>query len=78
MARFTQIEKNHLLMHAYKQDDLIKGIDRIPFRSGTDWQAPAEAFSFRGKVYGLFNVSPPPNPQQLRLLYAKDHFLVNQ
>ncbi len=68
IARFTQIPKNHLLMQALTEDNLIKSKDRIPFKSGTDWQVPAEAICFRGKVYGLFNVTPPPNPQQIRLL----------
>jgi Zn-dependent peptidase ImmA (M78 family) len=68
IARFTLIPKDHLLMQASLEESLIKGKDKIPFRSGTDWQVPAEVMCFRGKVYGLFNVSPPPDPQQLRLL----------
>jgi len=68
LARFTQIPENHLLTQALKEDSLVKGKDRIPFRSGTDWQVPVEAICFRGKVYGIFNVSPPPNHQQFRLL----------
>ena len=68
IARFTPIQKNHLLVQALSEDSLIKGKDRIPFKSGADWRVPAEAICFRGKVYGLFNVSPPPNPRQLRLL----------
>ena len=68
LARFTLIPKDHLILQAMTEESLIKGNDRIPFRSGTDWKAPMEAIGFRGKVYGLFNVTPPPNPQQLRLL----------
>lgn len=68
IARFTQIPKDHLLMQPMLEENLIKGKERIPFRSGKNWQVPAEATSFRGKVYGLFNVSLPPNHQQLRLL----------
>jgi len=68
IARFTPIPKDHLLMQAKLANKLIKGKDRIPFRSGTDWQVPAEVNCFRGKVYGLFNVTPTPNPQQIRLL----------
>jgi Zn-dependent peptidase ImmA (M78 family) len=68
LARFTQIPKDHLLMQVLMEDRMIKGIERIPFRSGTEWKVPAEAISYRGKVYGLFNVTPPPNPQQLRFL----------
>ena len=68
MARFTPIPSDHLLMQAMQEDQLIKGNDKIPFRSGRDWQVPAEAIRFRGKVYGLFHVAPPTPPQQLRLL----------
>jgi Zn-dependent peptidase ImmA (M78 family) len=68
LARFTPIPKGHLLMQTVAGDNLIKAKDRIPFRSETDWRVPAEAICFRGKVYGLFKVTPPPNPQQPRLL----------
>lgn len=68
IARFTHIDKHHILMQALTQDSLISGKDRIPFRSGKIWKVPMEAIRFRSKVYGLFNVTPPPNPQQLRLL----------
>lgn len=68
ISRFTTIQKGHILMQAHSEGDLIKGIDKIPFRSGTDWQVPVEAIRFRGNVYGIFNVTPPPNQHQLRLL----------
>lgn len=67
VARFTRIPKTHILYNALGSDGLIRGKDRIPFRSGTDWRVPAETMSFRGKAYGLFNVSPPPDPQQPKL-----------
>ena len=41
IARFTKIPKNHMLMQSRVDDCLIKGKDRIPFRSGTDWQVPS-------------------------------------
>jgi hypothetical protein len=68
LARLTQIPKDHLLMRVLSEDRMIEGIERIPFRSGTDWKVPAEAIYFRGKVYGIFNVKPPPSNLQLRLL----------
>lgn len=67
ISRFTTIPKDHILMQALSEGDLIKGIDKIPFRSGTDWQVPIEAICFRGSVYGIFNVTPSPNQQQLKL-----------
>lgn len=68
IARFTTISSSHLLSQAAISSNLIKGIDRIPFRSGKDWQVPCEVISFRNKVYGLFHVTQPPNPLQPRLL----------
>jgi len=67
IARFTIIPEDHLLLQSMTEQDFIKGKDRIPFRSGTDWQVTCEAIFFRGKVYGLFNVTPPPNRQQMKL-----------
>jgi hypothetical protein len=67
IARFTTIPGEHLLMQTMAEQNFIKGKDKIPFRSGTKWQVPCEAIFFRGKVYGLFNVTPPPNRQQMRL-----------
>ncbi len=67
ISRFTTIPKDHILVQALSEDNLIKGIDKIPFRSGADWRVPAEAIRFRGNVYGIFNVTPSTNQQQLRL-----------
>jgi hypothetical protein len=68
IARFTSIPKNHLLMQAFTDNAMVKGYDRIPFRSGTDWQVQAETLRFRGKVYGIFNATPPPDLRQLSFL----------
>lgn len=67
LARFTTIPSSHLLSQAANSSNLIKGMDRIPFRSGKEWQVPCEVISFRKKVYGLFHVTQPPNLQQPRL-----------
>jgi len=67
ISRFTPIPKDHILVRALSESDLIKGIDKIPFRSGTDWRVPIEAICFRGNVYGIFNVTSAPSRQQLKL-----------
>lgn len=67
LARYTTITSNHLLSQTADSQQLIKGVDRIPFRSGRDWRVPCEVIAFRNKVYGLFQVTQPPNPQQPRL-----------
>lgn len=68
IARFTQISKNHILTLSLANQTIIKGKDRIPFRSGKNWQVPCEVCFFRNNVYGLFHVTPPPDIQQPRLL----------
>ena len=67
ISRFTSIPTDHLLMQALSEEQLIKGKDRIPFRSGKEWRVPCQALLFRNQVYGIFNVTQPPNNQQLKL-----------
>ncbi len=68
MARFTRIPSNHILTSGLRDRNPIKGVDRIPFRSESDWKVPCEVQFFRGNVYGLFHASPPPSTIQPRLL----------
>jgi len=68
IARFTRISKDHILFMNLSNQTIIKGKDRIPFRSGKNWQVPCEVCFFRNNVYGLFHATPPPNVQQPRLL----------
>jgi Zn-dependent peptidase ImmA (M78 family) len=67
IARFTTIPKDHFLAQPFSKEELIRGTDRIPFRSGADWSVPCQAIHFRNNVYGLFNVEPPLSNQQPRL-----------
>ena len=67
LARYTQIPSNHMLSTSVDSQKITKGLDRIPFRSGKEWQVPCEVFVFRNKAYGLFHVTQPPNIQQPRL-----------
>jgi Zn-dependent peptidase ImmA (M78 family) len=67
LARYTTIPSTHLLSKAADSQKLTKGLDRIPFRSGKEWQVPCEVIAFRNKVYGLFHVTQPPSLQQPRL-----------
>ncbi len=68
IARFTRIPKDHILFMHLSNQIIVKGKDRIPFRSGKNWQVPCEVSSFRNNVYGLFHVTPPPNIRQPSLL----------
>ncbi len=67
IARFTRISKEHILAKPLLEQTVITGKDRIPFRSGKDWQVPCEVLFFRNNIYGLFHASPPPNNQQPKL-----------
>ena len=68
IARFTQISRDHILSRNASDQTISKGKDRIPFRSGKNWQVPCEVCSFRNNIYGLFHVTPSPDVQQPRLL----------
>ena len=67
LSRWTLIPREHILEKAVNEKGIIKGRDNIPFRSGKKWIVPCEALFFRNCVYGLFNETPPPNQQQIRL-----------
>jgi Zn-dependent peptidase ImmA (M78 family) len=67
LARYTIIQSAHLLSKVTADQKLVKGLDRIPFRSGKEWQVPCEVVAFRNKVYGLFHVTQPPDLHQPRL-----------
>lgn len=68
IARFTRIPNDHILFRILANQVVIKGKDRIPFRSRSNWQVPCEILFFRNNVYGLFHATPPPSVQQPRLL----------
>jgi hypothetical protein len=67
IARFTRIPKDHMLFRNAPDQTIFKGKDRIPFRSGKNWQVPCEVCVFRNNIYALFHVTPPPDVQQPRL-----------
>jgi Zn-dependent peptidase ImmA (M78 family) len=69
IARHTRISKEHIIAIAYHQRSHIKGRDTIPFRSQTRWEVDCEACFLKGKVFAVFNVSPPliHSSQQLDL-----------
>ena len=67
IGRYTIIPKNHILRKIYEEKlEYSKGVDNIPFRSGKEWQVPCEGLYYKGKVYGVFNIEPPPPPDALQ------------
>lgn len=59
IARFVSLPQNHLLSAAFFSQQYVKGKDRIPFKSGHEWVVDCEALYYKGKVYAVFNTSPP-------------------
>jgi len=67
IARFVPIPKDHIITASYESRQLVRGLARIPFRSGTLWECECEAFFHKGKIYAAFNDSLPMSPHQLPL-----------
>jgi hypothetical protein len=66
IAKYSVIPQNHILNLAFQNQQFIKGRDRIPFKSGNGWDVDCEAMFYKGRVYGVFNISrpTPPSSQQ--------------
>lgn len=60
IGRFVVIPKNHILQSCFRGQQPIREKASIPFRSDTIWETECEAFFYKGKVYAVFNVDPPP------------------
>lgn len=67
LARWTVIPQGHLLSKVYESQGFAESEDIIPFQSGNVWSVPCQILFFRGKVYGIFNITPPVSPLQLHL-----------
>lgn len=63
-GRFVPVPREHLITTAYQTQSLVKGRGNIPVRSGKIWPSDCEAFFYKGKVYGVFNLTPPPQSNQ--------------
>jgi Zn-dependent peptidase ImmA (M78 family) len=48
--------------------EVVRCPANIPFGSGTRWEVEFNALYFRSKVFAFFNVSPPIDVNQMRLL----------
>ncbi len=70
IARYSIIPKSHILSLALQNQQFVKGRDRIPFKSNRGWEVDCEALYYKGRVFGVFNLSRPDPPfsQQPRLL----------
>lgn len=64
-GRFIPIPKGHLIATAYDTQALVKGRGNIPVHSGREWSNDCESYYYKGSVYAVFNVTPPPSPNQM-------------
>lgn len=63
IGKYSIIPENHLFYTAYESQDYVSGNDHIPFKNGNkNWVVECEALYYKGKVYGVFNLSKPNSP----------------
>ncbi len=68
-GRYLPVPTHHLLHDAYRKRGFVSGRDVLLFKSNNGWRVDCEALYYRDRVFGLFNVKPPPqNNHQLSLL----------
>lgn len=66
-GRYIPVPKEHFLTGVFARKDFATGNDIILFRSNTKWRVNCEGFFYKGKVYGVFNITDPNSPQQMKL-----------
>ena len=64
LAKYTEIPEDHLINQAFSQAQLVEGESYVPFRSGKEMPCYCEALADGDRVYTLFHLTPPPNPDQ--------------
>ncbi len=68
LAKNTVIPGDHLIQDAFLQDVPVEGKSYVPFRSGKKMPCYCEALADGDRIYALFHLTPPPNPDQLSLI----------
>ena len=71
LARGTNIPNDHLIHQAFLEAQHLEGESYIPFRSGNQMPCDCEALpdKDRNRVYALFHMIPPPNPNPDQLTF---------
>ncbi len=67
LAKYTVIPDDHIVNQAYSQTKMLEGETDVPF-PGWKERCICEALYNRNKVFALFHLTPPPNPNQMTLL----------
>lgn len=68
LAKSTVIPIDHMIHDAFLQDNPVEGKSYVPFRSGKKMPCYCEALADGDRIYTLFHLTPPPNPDQLSLI----------
>ena len=71
LARDTDIPDDHLIHQAFLEAQPLEGESYVPFRSGNRMPCDCEALpdKDRNRVYALFHLIPPPNPNPDQLTF---------
>lgn len=65
LARNTCIPDDHPINESFSSAQSIQRDSYVPFRSGKKMPCYCEALPDKGRVYAMFHLTPPPNPDQL-------------
>ena len=70
LAKNTRIPEDHLIHQAFSNSGPIEEKSYVPFRSGKKMPCYCEALQDkdRNRVFVIFHLTPPPNPNQLTLI----------
>ena len=68
LAKHTEIPRDHLINQAFSQTEPIEAESYVPFPSRKKMPCYCEALADGNRIYTLFHLTPPPNPDQLRLM----------
>ena len=69
LARDTDIPDDHLINQAFLEAQPLEGESYVPFRSGNQMPCDCEALPDKDRVYVLFHLTSPPNPNPDQLTF---------
>ena len=70
LAKYTIFPDDHLINQAFLQAKMLEDESTIPFPSWKE-SCTCEALPYKNRVYALFHLSPPPDPNQMTFFLAE-------
>lgn len=67
LAKYTVFPDDHIVNQAYSQTKILESESEIPFPSWKE-RCICQALYYRNRIYALFHLTPPPNPNQMSLI----------